>query len=256
MLTALTHQVPPSIAECELSFLDRRPIDYEKALAQHDAYRRTLADCGAKIRHLDCNLGHPDGAFVEDTAIILDKAALLTSMGVGSRRAEVDAIAPVLTEYRSLQRAADPGTIEGGDVLLAGRAFIVGLTSRTNSEGIEALAQVARPLGYDVIPIEVQGCLHFKSACTALDDETLFVNREWFDPAPLAGWRMVDVHPDEPYGANALPLGGKVMLSASFPRTADKVASMGYDVELLDISEFEKAEAALTCLSLLIEHAD
>ena len=256
MLTALTHEVPPSLAKCELSYLERRSIDYDMALVQHAAYRQALADCGAQVRQLDCNLDHPDGAFVEDTAIVLDQAALLTSMGVASRRAEVDQIASVLTDYRTVHRVAAPATIEGGDVLLVGRTFLVGLTERTNREGVEALATVSHPLGYEVVSVEVQGCLHFKSACTALDDETLLVNREWFDPETLSGWRMVDVDAKESFGANALPIGERVLLSASHPRTADKVAGLGFNVQLLDISEFEKAEAALTCLSLLIEHEE
>jgi dimethylargininase len=196
-------------------------------------------------------MGQPDAVFVEDTAVVVDEVAVLTSMGAASRRGELAGIAPFLAEYRELIPIGLPATIDGGDVLRVGRRIFVGRTERTNEQGIQALAKALAPHGYEIVPVPVHGCLHLKSACTALDPETLLVDRALLDERALAGMRLINVV--EPCSANARPIGGSVILSAAHPRTAQVVAAQGYDVVTLDVSELEKAEAALTCMSILLE---
>jgi dimethylargininase len=136
-------------------------------------------------------------------------------------------------------------------VLRVGRRLFVGRSSRTNAEGIARLTDVAEPHGYRVMPVAVTGCLHLKSAVTALDDERLLVNRSWLDPAPFQGLELVDVDPGEPGAANVLRVGRHLVVHTGFARTLERIAALGYDVRTLDVSEFLKAEAALTCKSLL-----
>lgn len=249
-MLALTHVPSPGIERGERSFVERRPIHYPRALRQHAAYRRTLEEGGCEVRLLDGNADHPDAVFIEDTAVVLDEVAILASMGAESRRPELAAIEPELRRYREVRRIELPATLEGGDVLRVGRTLLVGETARTNRAGIEALAELTRPCGYTVRAAVPRGCLHFKSACTALPDGRLLANPAWIDPIP--GFEMLPVPPEEPDAANLLLLEDTVILSAAFPRTADLIRSLGFPVRTVDLSEFALAEGAATCLSLLI----
>lgn len=248
---ALMRGVPPTLASCELSFREREPIDLERALAQHAAYAALLRSLGLEVLELPTDPAFPDCCFVEDVAVVLDEVALLTRPGAASRRGEVRVIEAALARYRPIERTAEPATLEGGDVLRVAHTLYVGRSARTNDEGIARLAAVAEPLGYRVVPVPVTGCLHLKSALTALDQERVLVNRAWLDTAPLAGLELVDVAPEEPGAANVLRVAGLVIAHPGFPRTNERIAALGYAVRPLDVSEFLKAEAALTCKSLL-----
>ncbi|HVH71962.1 MAG TPA: arginine deiminase family protein, partial [Candidatus Dormibacteraeota bacterium] len=195
----------------------------------------------------------PDSMFVEDPAIVLNEIAVILPPGTESRRPEAPLLARELAKYRKLSYVELPGTLEGGDVLSIGRKLFVGLTKRSNAEGIRQLAEIVKPHGYEVISVPVTGCLHLKSAVTCIADHTLLANRSWFDTAPFAGFDWIDVDPSEPHAANALALGGMIIFPASFPRTLGRIGSLDYRVTLLDISELQKAESGLTCSSLLFE---
>ena len=248
---ALLRGVPSTLASCELTFQEREPIDLALAVGQHDAYAALLRSLGLEVVELPADPAFPDCCFVEDTAVVLDEVALVTRPGVASRRGEVAAVEAALARYRPIERTPKPATLEGGDVLRVGRRVFVGLSGRTNAEGIDRLAAVAEPLGYRVTPVAVTGCLHLKSAVTALDDARVLVNRAWLDPEPFRGLELVDVAAEEPGAANVLTAGGQVIGHAGFPRTLDRLSARGYRVQPLDVSEFLKAEAALTCKSLL-----
>jgi dimethylargininase len=195
----------------------------------------------------------PDGVFVEDMAIVLDEIAVMTSPTPVSRRPEIDGIIPVLRHYRSIARLPAGVRLEGGDLLRMGKVLYVGLSQRTDEAGLRALHEVVGPLGYTVLPVPVHGCLHLKSACTALDHDTLLVNRSWIDVDGLGGFRTVDVPSEEPWGANVLRLPDRLLVSAAYPRTADAIARLGYRIYTLDVSELHKAEGGLTCMSLLFK---
>lgn len=250
---ALTHAVGARLEQCELTFADRVPIDVGRARAQHAAYCQLLRSCGASVRTAEVSPQCADAVFVEDVAVVLDEVAIAASMGVVSRRGEVDRMLPVLAEYRPVLRLEPPAQLEGGDVLRLGRRLFVGSSSRTNPAGADALRQLVAPFGYLVVPVAVAGCLHLKTGCTALDDETLLINPDWIDPRPFAGLAVLGVDHGEPGAANVLRLGSTVCMSQSHPRTADRVRDRGYAVRVADISEFEKAEAGMTCLTILID---
>ena len=256
MLTAITRAVSPAIVHCELSFIDRQPIDLATAREQHHAYEKLLGKLGARVISLPAEADLPDSMFVEDPAIVLDELAVIFPLGTDTRRREAPSLAEALSKFRKLEYVSLPGTLEGGDVLRIGRKLFVGLTRRSNADGIRQLAAILVPHSYEVVPVPVTGCLHLKSAVTCLGRNTLLANRVWFDAAPLAGFEWVDVDPAEPHAANALALSGTVIFPASFPRTRAHIETRGFSVTPLDISELQKAESGLTCSSLLFEDTD
>jgi dimethylargininase len=253
MLTAITRAVSPAIVNCELTFLQRQPIDLAKARAQHHTYEQLLEKQGARVLSLPAEPDLPDSMFVEDPAIVLDELAVILPLGTKSRQPEAESLAKALAPFRKLAYISAPGSIEGGDVLRINRTLLVGLTTRTNAEGIRQLKAIVAPHGYKVVAVPVTGCLHLKSAVTYLARNTLLANRPWFDPAPFANYDWIDVAPEEPHAANALTLGDTVIFPASFPQTRAKIETVGFHVTPIDISELQKAESGLTCSSLLFE---
>ena len=252
---AITRGVARSIARCELTFLERASIDHERAHAQHSAYCEHFERLGVKVVRLAADEEQPDCCFVEDTAVVLDELAIITQLASPSRRLETTAIVAELGKHRRLEHMQGPATIEGGDVLVVGRRIFVGRTTRTNELGIAALRDIVGRYGYDVVAVGVLGCLHLKSAVTALDDDTLLVNRALLDPRDLetlAAFRLIDVDPAEPSAANVLCVRGEVWAHAGYPRTLERLARAGVHVVPIDISEIVKAEGALTCTSLLL----
>jgi dimethylargininase len=253
MLTAITRKVSSALANCELSFIDRRPIDMQKARAQHHAYEALLASLGARVISLPEEPDLPDSMFVEDPAILLDEVAVICPLGTESRRKESPTIASELEKFRKLAYIKLPGTLEGGDVLRVGKKVFVGITARSNPEGIRQLAVILEHYGYDLTGVPVTGCLHLKSAVTYLGRNTLLGNRACFDWKRLEGFEWVDVDPAESHAGNALAIGDAVIFPASFPKTREKIEARGFKVHSLDISELQKAESGLTCSSLLFE---
>jgi dimethylargininase len=250
---ALMRGVPPTLDRCELTYRVWEPFDLDRAVAQHAAYAHLLRSVGLEVLELPPDPSFPDCCFVEDVAVVLDEVALLAMPAPPSRRGEVAAVEEALARFRPLKRTPLPATLEGGDVLRVGRRLFVGRSPRTNEAGIAYLTAVAEPLGYRVLPVTVTGCLHLKSAVTALDDERLLANPAWIDTEPFAGLGIVRVALEEPDAANVLRVGGLVVAHPGFPRTLDRLSELGYAVRPLDISEFLKAEAALTCKSLLFK---
>jgi dimethylargininase len=253
MLTAITRAVSPAIVNCELSFIDRQPIDLAKAQQQHHAYETLLEKLGARVISLPAERDLPDSMFVEDPAIVLDELAVIFPLGTETRRREAPSLARALAKFRALERVTLPGTLEGGDVLRIQRKLFVGLTQRSNAEGLRQLSAILAPHNYQVVAVPVTGCLHLKSAVTHLGRNTLLANRAWFDAAPLSGFEWIDVDPGEPHAANALALGGTIIFPASFPLTRARIEASGFHATPLDISELQKAESGLTCSSLLFE---
>lgn len=252
-MRAIVRTPSRALSRCALTFLERQPIDFARAAVQHGAYVAALRSAGVEVRVLPADEDLPDAVFVEDTAIVVDECALITRPGIESRRGEVESIAAALAGVRPIVRVRAPGTIEGGDVLRAGRTLFVGQTARTNADGTRQLAEAFRPHGYEVVPVTPAGCLHLKSAVTFIGRDTVVVNPDWIDVAVFSRWQCVPVAPSEPTGANALLAGDVVHVAVSAPDTRRKLDALGFTTAGLDTSEFEKAEAALTCLSLLFE---
>jgi dimethylargininase len=253
MVTAITRAVSPAINQCEIGFIEREPIDLEKANQQHERYEALLADLDATVVSLAAEPDYPDSVFVEDPAIVLDEVAIMTRMGAASRLGESESLARALAHYRPLRWLREPATLEGGDVMRIGRTLYVGVSHRTNRAGIEQLGAELKEFGYTVTPIEVRGALHLKTAVCSLGNGAVLANRAWLDCEQLSQFRIVDVAPGEERGANVLEVGGTVIVPDSFPRTAEIVEREGLRVRLLDVSELMKAEAGVTCCSLLFQ---
>lgn len=252
-MRAIVRSPSPALAQCELTFLERQPIDFARAEQQHRDYVAALASLGVEVTILPPESELPDAVFVEDTAVVLDECAVITRPGIESRRLETSSIVAALARVRPLVTISFPGTLEGGDVLRIGRTIFVGRTARTNDEGIRQLRVAVEPHGYEVVPVTTTGCLHLKSAVSYAGMETVVLNPDWVDVDLFGSWQCVPVAPEEPYGANVLAVGAVVHTAASAPHTRRKLDALGFETRVLDTSEFEKAEAALTCLSLLLD---
>jgi dimethylargininase len=253
-LIALTRLPAPSLTtDCLVTFVERQPIDFDEVLRQHAAYREALSAAGCRVVCLPALPELADSTFVEDTAVALPEGVVLCRPGAPERRPEVrameealatDGLAPIVG------RIDAPATLDGGDVVRLGGRLLVGRSSRTDDAGIAALAAVIEPLGYRLTEIPVEGVLHLESVCTALDDDTVVVDPAHVDPAALAPSSVIEIHPDEPLGANVARSPGALVASAAAPRTAERLRAAGYEVITVPLSEFEKAEGAATCLSL------
>jgi dimethylargininase len=253
MPIAITRAVPQSLARCELTHLARTPIDVARAAAQHAQYESALGEMGCRLRRLPPADDLPDSVFVEDVAIVLDEIAIVMRPGAESRRDERASMAAVLSEYRPLHAIAAPGTMDGGDVLRIGRTLYVGLSSRTNEDGAYQLERIVGPLGYAVRLVQTRGgCLHLKSAVTALDDEHLLCNPDWIDAHPFDGFEMVAIDPAEPYAGNVVRIGGQILSASAHARTIAALRGRGYRVSAVDVSELAKAEAGVTCCSVIV----
>jgi len=241
-MIAITRDVSPSINSCELTHLEAETIDVARAGLQHEKYRELLASLGLEVVSIPADPAYPDCVFIEDTAIVLDDLAVITRPGAPSRRGETRAVAEVLARYRRLVDIEAPATIDGGDVLVLDDRIYVGVSSRTNEAALAQLRDLTRR---EVIPVNVHGCLHLKSAITRVSRDTLLVNREWIDAAPFAGWTLIDV--EEPFAANALLVGETVVYPDAFPKTRARLQG---DVRTIDVSELAKAEGGVTCCFL------
>ena len=248
---AITRGVSAGIGACELTHLERHAIDLPRARAQHRAYEEALARVGCRVESLPALDDLPDSVFVEDVAIVLDEIAMITRPGAESRRPETAHIAPVLTNHRRVTFIQPPGTLDGGDVLRLGRRIFVGRSGRSDESGIEQLRAVVWPYGYTVTSIPVSGCLHLKSAITEVAPGVVLVNPAWVDAAAFGDVRAIEIDAEEPYAANGLLAGGRLIYPVSFPRTRQRLESAGIAIELVDVSELQKAEGAVTCCSLV-----
>jgi len=249
--TAITRDVSPALARCELTHLERSPIDVGMARAQHAWYEAVLESLGCRIIRLPADPELPDSVFVEDIAVVLDEVAVLTRPGAPSRRPETTAVAEALAPFRTLLRLEDPATLDGGDVLALGRTIFVGLSSRSNAAGVDQLGRLLQPHGYAVRAVPVTGCLHLKSAVTWAGEDRLLANPQWVDPSVFGPWKVTEVAPSEPFAANVLAVDGQVVCPDSYPRTRRRLERAGARVHLVDMDELQKAEGAVTCCSLL-----
>jgi len=256
LITAgLARAISQSLPDCALLHLPRGEFDLALARRQHARYVGALEQAGVRMTVLPELPDLPDATFVEDAAVVLDEVAIVCRLGAASRESEAEAMVPVVAPWHPVRRIIYPGTLEGGDVLRIGRRLFVGLSSRSNAEGIRQLEAIVSPFGYNVRPVAVRGCLHLKTAVTAPADGLLMANPAWVDLTPFAGLEIVPVPADEPWGANTLAVNGTVFVASSAPETGRRLRGRGLSVLSLDVSELQKAEAGLTCLSVLFSAA-
>jgi dimethylargininase len=250
MGTALVRRPVERLAEGIVTHVPRLAVDVDLADEQHSAYCAALQGAGWTVREVAPAPAHPDSVFVEDTVVVVEHLAVLTRPGAPERRGEIDGTAAVLRDLRVPTATIQaPGTLDGGDVLQVGSTVYVGRGGRTNGEGIRQLRALVEPSGHVVVPVELRDVLHLKSAVTALPDGTFIGQAHLVDASPFPTWREVT----EEAGAHVVPLGGgRVLVASSAPLTAQWLDDLGFDVVSVDISELEKLEGCVTCLSVLL----
>ena len=254
MLMALTREISLTLQRCELTHVARVPICVDRARAQHAAYEWALVEEGCTVRRLDAGPNMPDSVFIEDIAVVLDEGAIVCRPGATCRRVETSGVVEALARHgRPMQEIQAPGTLDGGDVLVVGREVFVGASTRTNRSAIDQMSRLLSALGYRVHAIPVRGCLHLKSAVTAVARDTLLINREWVSADAFPGMSLIDVDPQEPHAANGLLIGSVVVYPASFPGTRARLERRGLRVRPVEVDELQKAEGAVTCCSLVFE---
>jgi dimethylargininase len=250
-LIAITRAVPASINDCELTYAQRTVIDVERARRQHAEYIRVLSSNGCDVIELPEEPQLADSVFVEDTALVFDECAVIARPGAASRRAEIASMRAALSPYRQLHEIRDPGTLDGGDVLRVGRRIFVGISTRTNHAAVVQLRSLLVPYRYEVVPVAVKGALHLKSAVSVVADDLLVVDAAAVDP-DIFGTPYLEVPAD---AANMLRLEDTVLCPAVAPDVAAGLERKGLKVVLVDNSELAKAEAGLTCCSLVFNNS-
>ena len=254
MLTALTRDVSASIVSCELTHLKRVPISVEKARAEHEAYEAALKELGCTVQRLPSPPEFPDAVFIEDTAIVLDEIAIIARPGAESRRGETTAVAEALKAYRNVVQIRHPGTLDGGDVIRVGKQIFIGIGPRTNMRALDQVTSLLSPHGYEVSGVSFRGCLHLKSAATAVSNDLVLFNPEWVDSMAFGTLRTMEIDPEEPFAANALLVSDRVIHAESYYRTRRRLQEAGITVVPVPAGELAKAEGGVTCCCLLITH--
>jgi dimethylargininase len=228
--------------------------EFKKTLAQHTAYCQALEKCGLELRRLEPDETYPDGTFVEDTAVLTTECAVLTRPGAPSRQAEAKLMLPILQEfYEQIYTIAAPGSVEGGDICQAERRFLIGVSERTNPEGARQLGEFLARHGYTSSIIDcrqVPGLLHLKSGIAYLGEGRIAVIPDLADHPELASFEKILVHEEEAYASNCVHINDYVLTAAGFPRFQENLARRGYRLLALEVSEFQKMDGGLSCLSL------
>lgn len=253
MPIAISRLLTSAISRCELTHLARAPIDVERAQREHAEYERALVQAGCTLVRVGSDDTMPDAVFIEDTAVVLDEIAVITRPGAASRRAEIDGVAVVLASYRTLAAIESPGTLDGGDVLRIGKRILVGLSPRSNDDGVAQLRAIVAGFGYTVEGVPFTGCLHLKSAATLVAPSLALVNPAWVDAAALGDVGTIAVDPLEPHAANALLIGDVVIYPAECAATARRLEEAGIRLLLVPAGELAKAEGGVTCCSLILD---
>jgi len=249
--TALIRPVPDSFHKALVR--DGSPkLDVELARAQHADYRKVLEVAGHTIEVVPTDEAHPDCVFIEDTAVVVGRVAMIARPGVDSRQGETPPVGRALATRFSTTEITAPGTLDGGDVFTMGEVVYVGHSTRTNSEGIDQLRAVASHQGLGVMAVAVHDVLHLKSAVLPIDEETVVVTPGSVDEARLNGLHVVYESEGERHRFSALPLGGgRIAVTANAPATAEIVSSLGHEVVVIDVSEIQAADGGLTCMSII-----
>jgi len=250
----ITRNISPRFNECEITHIERTPINLDVANIQHQGYVDALKAVGCTVVELPAESALPDSVFVEDTAFILPEAAVITRPGADSRKPETESIIQALSPHIKLLYIHEPASLDGGDVLVLGKKIFIGLSTRSNQHAVDQLNQLLGEYGYMVTGLELHDCLHLKTAVTRVDDRTLLINRNWVDTQHFGDYELIDVDPSEQFGANCLPIEDKILYSSSYPKTHAKLEAKGYKIVSVELDELAKAEGAVTCCSLVLKN--
>ena len=227
--------------------------DYELALKQHDAYIEALKSCGVNVTVLEADENFPDSCFVEDTAVLTRKCAIITNPGAASRNKEVEAMIPVIKKFYSedcIEYIKAPGTLEGGDVMMVGDHFYVGLSARTNEEGIRQFKEILEKHGMTCSQVPLEKVLHLKTGVNYLEDGNMLVSGEFVTKEEFQKYNLVEIPEEEAYAANCIWVNDTVIVPEGYPAVLEAVKKLGYRTLTVDTSEYRKLDGGLSCLSL------
>ncbi len=224
--------------------------EYDLMCRQHRAYIETLENLGLAVENLPAEEAYPDAHFVEDTAVVTPDVAIITNPGAPARKGEEKSIALALARHRPLEYIQPPGTVDGGDVLMVGRHFFIGISDRTNAEGAAQLGRILERYGNTWVTVPVGAGLHFKSSVNIVGEETLLLTEDFAGHEALADYQQIILSPGEEYAGNTLLVNDTLIMPANFPRTREQLERTGRTVLELDTSETRKMDGGLTCLSL------
>lgn len=225
--------------------------DYERALVQHQIYIKTLTNCGLKVTVLPADEDFPDSTFVEDTALLTPHCAIITNPGAASRKGETLKIREAVSRfYSDIEEITEPGTVDAGDILMVGDHYYIGLSGRTNGAGAHQLIRILENYGMTGSIIELEHVLHLKTGVAYLEHNNLIVSGEFVNKPEFAGFNKIVVPDEEAYAANCIWVNGTVLVPAGYPITTCKIADLGYAVVEIEMTEFQKLDGGLSCLSL------
>lgn len=225
--------------------------DYENALRQHAGYIEALKQCGVRVTVLEAEEKYPDSVFIEDTAVLAKKCAVITNPGAPSRRGEEVSVKGALEKfYTRIESIHAPGTLEGGDVMMVGDHFYVGLSARTNEEGVRQFGEILNKYGYTSSGIEMKEFLHLKTGLAYLENTNLLIAGEFIRHPEFEKYNRIKIDPSENYAANCIWVNNKVLVPLGYPGTKASIKAAGYETLEVDVSEFKKLDGGLSCLSL------
>jgi dimethylargininase len=245
---------PGSSFSSGLTTVDLGKPHLAKALAQHQLYCEALKSCGLSLTVLPADARYPDSTFVEDTAVLLEHCAVVTRPGAESRRGEVESIKPLLSEYfQRIREIKSPGRVDGGDVCEAGNHFFIGISNRTNEEGARQLAEILRDNEYTSEFVDIRNInsiLHLKSGLAYLGGGQLVVIDALISKSDFKGFKLIRVNHGEEYASNCVAINQRVLIAAGYPMLCQQLSDLGHDIVEIEMSEFQKMDGGLSCLSL------
>lgn len=254
MFTKAIVRLPASNFADGLTTVSLGTPDFATTIAQHERYCDALRECGLALTHLDADPRHPDSTFVEDVAILTERGAIMTLPGADSRAGEVAHMRTVLPAfYAELAEIRSPGTLDGGDICEAGEHFVIGISLRTNEDGARQLASWLEKLGYTTSFVDIRqtaGILHLKSGISYIGENRMVVIDALADDPALQSFDLIRVAPAEDYAANCVRVNDHVLMASGFPLLEARLRALGYAVIALDMSEYQKMDGGLSCLSL------
>ncbi len=225
--------------------------NYELALEQHQEYIAALTKCGLQVKVLPADEEYPDSTFVEDTALLTKKCAIIANPGASSRRGEILEMKKILRSYYStIEKIEPPATVEPGDIMMVGDHFYVGLSERTNEDGAAQIITILNKYGYSGSAVMLNDMLHLKTGIAYLENNNLLAFGEFLHEGQFHKFNIIEVDEDESYAANSVWVNGYVLVPKGFPKTRDKIIDAGYSIIEVDVSEFRKLDGGLSCLSL------
>jgi len=225
--------------------------DYGLAKKQHDAYIDALKSCAVEVTVLDADEKFPDSCFVEDVAVCTKKFVVITNPGASSRKGEEKEIIEVIKKYyNNIEYIKEPGTLEGGDVMMVKDHFYIGLSKRTNREGAEQLIKALEKYGMSGSIVEISEMLHLKNGLAYLEDNVLLVTGEYINNLEFKKFNKILIDEEEIYSTNCIRVNDYVLVPASYPKTKEKIKNAGFKIIVVDISEYRKVNGGLSCLSL------